>query len=172
MQPLPLRPISTPWHREPWPWLIMLGPALVIVAGVITTVIAFRGADGLVADDYYKQGLMINRVLEREKRAQALHVRGTAAYAAGTGRVRVQVSADAPLPPVLTLRVAHPTRAGMDQTVMLRAVQPGLYEGALQLPAAVRWLVVLEGNNWRIAGEWDGQAPLRLGAPPEEIQAR
>ena len=42
-----------PWYREPWPWIIMAGPATVVVAGVATAVIAFRGADGLVADDYY-----------------------------------------------------------------------------------------------------------------------
>ena len=38
-----------PWYREPWPWLLMAGPAIVVVAGVTTAVIAFRGADGLVA---------------------------------------------------------------------------------------------------------------------------
>jgi hypothetical protein len=160
-----LKKPPVPWYREPWPWLIMLGPATVIVAGLITTAIAFRGADGLVADDYYKQGLAINRVLEREQRALSMHVRGTATYVAATGRVRVQASADTPLPPVLTLRLAHPTRAGMDQTVMLRSLQPGLYEGALQLPESKRWLVTLEGGNWRLPGEWDGHAALRLGAP-------
>ena len=36
------------------------GPAAVIVAGVYTTILAFSSTDGLVADDYYKQGLMIN----------------------------------------------------------------------------------------------------------------
>lgn len=165
MSTFALKQAPVPWYREPWPWLIMLGPATVIVAGVITTVIAFRGADGLVADDYYKQGLAINRVLEREQRAVGMHVRGTVMYVAATGRVRVQVSADTPLPAVLTLRLAHPTRAGMDQAVMLRSLQPGLYEGALQLPESKRWLVALEGGNWRLPGQWDGRASLRLGAP-------
>ncbi len=53
MQSIPQRktPI-TPWYREPWPWLLMSGPATVIVAGIYTSVLAFSGTDGLVADDY------------------------------------------------------------------------------------------------------------------------
>ena len=47
----------------------MSGPAAVVVAGAITTWIAFATADGLVADDYYKHGLAINAVLKREQAA-------------------------------------------------------------------------------------------------------
>jgi len=160
-----IAPPPTPWFREPWPWLIMLGPFVVVVAGLITAAIAFHGADGLVADDYYKQGLAINRVLEREQRALAMHVHGTAWYAGQSGRIRLQVVADTVLPAVLTLRLAHPTRAGMDQTVMLRAISPGLYEAALQLPESRHWLFALEGGNWRLNTDWDGRAALQLGVP-------
>ena len=30
-----------PWYRQPWPWILMAGPAAVLVAGAITTWIAF-----------------------------------------------------------------------------------------------------------------------------------
>jgi hypothetical protein len=33
-----------PWYREPWPWFLMAGPGLVVVAAIATAVIAFRGA--------------------------------------------------------------------------------------------------------------------------------
>ena len=58
-----------PWYREPWPWILMSGPLAVIVAGAFTTWIAFATADGLVAEDYYKQGLGVNRLLAREANA-------------------------------------------------------------------------------------------------------
>jgi hypothetical protein len=58
-----------PWYREPWPWLLMAGPAAVIVAGVITTWIAFSTFDGLVAEDYYRRGLNINATLACEPSA-------------------------------------------------------------------------------------------------------
>ena len=57
---------ATPWYREPWPWLLMAGPVTVIIAGGFTAWLAVTSSDGLVADDYYKQGLAINQTLERD----------------------------------------------------------------------------------------------------------
>jgi hypothetical protein len=163
---LPARP--TPWHREPWPWLLALGPVAVIIAGIFTTLLAFRGADGLIADDYYKQGLAINRVLERERRAAELQVHASLAYAPESGRMRVLLRSAGPLPPALRLRLAHPTRSGMDHVSVLRQSAPGLYEGTIdgmaggQTPAG-RWHMVLEGGDWRLAGDWNGGAAAELG---------
>ena len=39
-----------PWYRHRWPWFLMSGPAIVVVAGVITTIIAVRTADPIVAN--------------------------------------------------------------------------------------------------------------------------
>ena len=144
----------------------MLGPFVVVIAGLATAVIAFRTEDALVTEDYYKQGLAINGLLESEQRALALHVAGTAWYVADSGRVRVQISAAGALPPTLILRLAHPTLAGMDQSVVLRSVQPGIYDGALHLPQQARWLVTLEGGDWRMATEWDTREALALGGVP------
>ena len=49
--------MSAPWYRQLWPWLLISGPAAVLIAGAVTTWIAFASADGLVAEDYYKQGM-------------------------------------------------------------------------------------------------------------------
>lgn len=37
-----------PWWRVPMVWLVISGPAIVVVAGITTAVIAIRGADPLV----------------------------------------------------------------------------------------------------------------------------
>ena len=39
-----------PWYREPWPWILMSGPAIVVVAGTATAIIAIRTADPVVAN--------------------------------------------------------------------------------------------------------------------------
>jgi uncharacterized protein len=39
------KPTHRPWWREPMMWLVIGGPATVVVAGVVTAVIAIRGAD-------------------------------------------------------------------------------------------------------------------------------
>ena len=47
--------LALPWYRHPWPWLLMLGPFVVVVAGLLTAYIAFKSNDGLVDDDYYRK---------------------------------------------------------------------------------------------------------------------
>jgi hypothetical protein len=58
---------ATPWYRQRWPWILMSGPAIVVVAGAITTWIAFATADTLVVDDYYRRGVSINDRLACER---------------------------------------------------------------------------------------------------------
>ena len=58
-----------PWYREPWPWILMAGPFAVIVAGLFTAWMAVTRADPLVVDNYYKEGLAINQVIERDQAA-------------------------------------------------------------------------------------------------------
>ena len=69
--------VPAPWFRQPWPWLLASGPLAVVLAGGFTMALAFGGADGLVSEDYYKQGLAINRDLAREGAAKALALEGT-----------------------------------------------------------------------------------------------
>ena len=157
-----------PWYRHRWPWLLMSGPGIVIVAGVITTVIAFKTSDGLVADDYYKQGLAINRSLARDAGARALGLAATARFGAGNSRVRIAFDAGEPGNAALRLAMLHPTRAGMDQTVELVRIAPGLWEAPLVPPGASAggpparglWRVQLESadGGWRIAGDWRSDA--------------
>jgi hypothetical protein len=39
-----------PWWRIPMVWLVLAGPAIVVVAAIATAVIAVRGADPIVSD--------------------------------------------------------------------------------------------------------------------------
>lgn len=42
------KPAATPWYRIGMVWLVLGGPAVVVVAGIVTAVIAYRGADPVV----------------------------------------------------------------------------------------------------------------------------
>ncbi len=141
---------AQPWYREPWPWILMAGPAAVVVASFFTAWLAVRSDDGLVADDYYKQGLTINKTLRRSETAERLGIKAELTLV--DGRVRVQLGGARS--GALTLLLAHPTRAGMDQKVKLSMVQPGVYEGQLQPLRAGRWHVFLEQSDWRLEGDW------------------
>jgi hypothetical protein len=143
--------MNLPWYREPWPWILMAGPAAVLVAGAATFWIAVSTADGLVADDYYKRGLAINQVLAREENARRLGVR--AHIDAHAGRLRVALSGAAP--EALFAQLAHATRSGLDQRLRLARAAPGLYEAQLPPLAPGRWRIVLEDprREWRVVQE-------------------
>ena len=163
-----------PWYREPWPWLLMSGPATVIVAGVITTTLAFRSSDGLVADDYYKQGLMINKTLERDQQAARRGLSASGWYsaadgAAAGGRIRILLKGDSAAPATVSLRLVHPTRAGQDRVVAMHRTEPGWYEGRLDIAtgnttAGGRWLVTLEQGDWRLTGQWQPGGVMQLSS--------
>ena len=156
------------WYREPWPWILMSGPALVIVAGFYTLFLAARGADPLVADDYYKQGVAINRTIAREERAHTLGVSATVRFE--TGRVRITLSGAALDPRTVRLQLAHRTRAHEDRSVLAERVAPGTYEAALDAPGEGAWVVHVDdpAADWRVTGRWRAGEPwskLEGGAP-------
>lgn len=168
-----LNEIVQPWYRSPWPWMLMAGPLIVIVAGAITTYLAISSNDGLVDDDYYKQGLAVNQTRARIRNAVKLGLQAELMQNAEGSRIRILLHGkpDTILPGVLTLRIAHPTRAGFDQNVRLSADGAGFYSGNLSTGLAGRWHIVLEDEKreWRLTGEWivDKNEPLRL---PAEVQ--
>lgn len=165
----PAQPRATPWYREPWPWLLMLGPLVVVVAGLVTAYLAVVSSDGLVVDDYYKEGLGINQRTARDQRAADLGVVAELVLGANGERIRalLQANEGVRLPDSLIMRVAHPTRPGLDQKLLLRSEGGSVYGGTLR-PLQGRWHVILEdeGQEWRLLGDWvvEPEVVLRLHA--------
>lgn len=58
---------SKPWWQHGHVWLLIAGPAAVVVAGIVTAWLAVRSPDPLVADDYYRRGIEINKQLAQER---------------------------------------------------------------------------------------------------------
>ena len=114
--------LAKPWHREPWPWILMAGPAIVIVAGCVTLWLAVNSDDGLVADDYYKRGLAINQTLSRGQAARDLGLSAEVVISDETGLISVTMQGADHLPDELNLRLVHPTRAVADQKLVLRKI--------------------------------------------------
>lgn len=52
----------TPWYRERWPWLLMLGPAVAIVGCAITITLALQNfSDQPIYDGGVKRGLLVEK---------------------------------------------------------------------------------------------------------------
>lgn len=52
-----------PWWTFGYVWLVISGPAVVVVAGFFTLWLALAYPETLVSEDYYRRGVEINREL-------------------------------------------------------------------------------------------------------------
>ena len=146
-----------PWYRHRWPWLIMLGPFLVVLAGGYTMWLAYSVPDALVVGDYYSQGKAINRDLTRDRAAVRLGLQVALRYDAASGRLLGRVSgADHALQGPMTLKLVHSTRPEKDIVLPLVADAEGNVSASLPMLDMARWQVVLEDQerSWRISGVW------------------
>jgi hypothetical protein len=141
-----------PWYREPWPWIIMGSIGFVMLACFVTLGIAIWSYDGLVADDYYKKGKAINKVLAREERSAALGLGALLTMQSDdTLRVVLQSSATTFEPPeVLQLHMVHPRYPDQDKRATLVHVKNGIYNAHFVPPVGGGWKIVLEGGDWRL----------------------
>ncbi len=147
------RAAATPWYRCGWPWALMAGPAFVIVGGAYATWLAASTSDGLVADDYYKRGLAINRTLARTEYGMRIGLAADVRVDAA-GDVRVTLSravVDGQWPAEIRLLLAHPTHAGEDRSAVLVRTGEGAYAGHVEPPGAGRRHVILEAAQWRLS---------------------
>lgn len=143
---------ANPWYRERWPWLLMAGPLIVVVAGFGTAWLAWSTDDGVVAADYYKRGLVINRQLERTGRGEALGL-GAVLEVTPDGAARLELSGyadSAAVPRAVRARLANATRAGLDRVATLERGADGAYTGRIDPPPPGRWLVSVETDVWRL----------------------
>lgn len=54
---------TAPWWKFGHVWLIIAGPAVVVVASFITLYLAVTRPDPVVTEDYYRKGIEINKTL-------------------------------------------------------------------------------------------------------------
>jgi hypothetical protein len=64
------RPV--PWWKVPQMWLVVGGPAVVVVASIITAVVAIQGADPVLNKEAYERDLKSVQSLQGQARVDAL----------------------------------------------------------------------------------------------------
>lgn len=72
---------AAPWWKFGHVWLVVAGPAVVVVASFITLYLAVTRPDPVVAEDYYRRGLDINKGMDDAQIAKALATAGNLAPA-------------------------------------------------------------------------------------------
>lgn len=59
-----------PWWKHGHVWLVISGPAIVVVASLVTGWIALRHQDPVLDADYYRRGMEINKTLAAHQRSR------------------------------------------------------------------------------------------------------
>ena len=153
--------IPRQWYKEPYVWLIIGIPSSAVIVGMIMLWLSIVSFDGLVADDYYKKGMQIDQVLNRERAATALQLKGEFRLGASTGET-VSLNLAMPestnatpfsFPEVIDIELSYATSAGLDESFQMTQTSPGQYQGpTLSLPPG-RWYVYVGTQEWRLNGE-------------------
>ena len=145
----PADAVPPAWYCQRWPWLLVAGPFLVVVASLASAWIAVKSDDGVVAEDYYRQGLLINQKLARTA-AVAKQAPGATISFEADRRIRIHLYGVAQAPSHLQLTLARPGEHRDEHRVSLARVDGGEWAGAMPDLASGRWIVTLESETWRL----------------------
>ena len=164
---------TQPWYQQFWPWALMSLPAIAVVGCMITIVLAIRSNDGLVQDNYYKEGLAINQAFDRDDRATALKLAADVLINPEKKLVEVRLS-HAINNDVLELSLVHATIAHRDQLIQLKKVEPGIYRGSIESLSKGKWYTDLQPPNkeWRLTSSMDSSKLFLHLTPKSHLQAK
>lgn len=140
------------WYKYPYVWLIICLPLSAVIAGIITIRLAVVSDDGLVTDDYYKEGLDINRRLERDNAASQLGLSAVLNLDVQAGKVKLMLSANSDFnyPETIKVTFLNKTRKGYDQQLTMMKSNENVYESQIPDLSRGNWYVQIESDNWRL----------------------
>lgn len=152
---------SQKWYQQFWPWFLIALPSAVVIASIITIVIAVRHSDSLVVDNYYKEGLAINQ--ENALDRGAVDRRLSARMTLRGGEIEVQMGPSSQLnTEYLQILWQHPTNQAQDFSTVLTRVSSRRYQGYSEFHISGRWYLQLQSANtagqhseWRLRSEVD-----------------
>lgn len=146
--------------------MVLAIPATAVIVGAVMLVLANVTWDGLVADDYYRRGMEINRSLARDAEAARRELRASVAFPApGIVTIRLaerdHAAASGDGAPIL--RFARAARTGADVTVAMTRAAGGVWHGVLPEMASGKWYVEIGNDRWRLS------APVRIPVSAGEL---
>jgi uncharacterized protein len=156
--------IESPW-QNPYVWLIILILLWTVISGLSMIVVAYRTHDGVVVDDYYREGRLINRRSDLDRIAADLGLQAQLEWQDNQLTLELKNVSNLNFPAELELTWWHSTRSGFDLVQTLLHQQAGRYTAAFTSPArAGRWNLQLKSEQWRLVGQLDypAQTAVRL----------
>ena len=158
------------WYRVPIVWLVLAVLASAVVMGGSMLYFSIVSFDGMVVDDYYKEGKKINRVLRRDKAAMGHGLKALLTVEGSKLKIQLDSNTDYSPPPVLEVNFFYSTRAGLDKATFVDMQQPGIYISDFVQLEHGRWNLQIEADDWRLVGSL--QVPEQTSAPVEPAISR
>lgn len=160
-----------PWYRYPMVWMLIAIPFSAVVMGVIMIWLAITTDDGLVADDYYKQGMAINRDLHRNTQAQSIGISAALEMTESEGVIRVSVALNKgaleSYPDSLQLKLQYATHDHNDVQLLLNHGLDDQYIGLISQPLIQgKWYLELSEGDWRLNGYMNADKQVNLQMEP------
>lgn len=155
----------TPWYKVPHVWLIIILPAVAVVASINFVILSFKTSDSLVRDDWYMDGKTVKQDIGRDVLAANLGLAGSMALSP-TGQLNLSLNAaSAKFAPAkeLAVNLIHATEKSADVAAKVALVgdtsnQHMQYVG--QLPENKptnalkgKYYVELTDGKWRLRSE-------------------
>jgi hypothetical protein len=107
---------SLPWYQYRWPWVLLAIPMSAVAFGIVMISTALLYPDDLVVDNYYKEGMAINRTLAMDAKAVDL---GVTAVVEVDAIDMIALSLSGAADAVVTASLFHVTDRDKDQFVVL-----------------------------------------------------
>ena len=144
---------SAPWYKQFWLWFILTPLLIVFTAGFSMLYIAIATDDGVVVDNYYKDGKAIVVRHEEDNYARSLGLNAVMKQQGLNFTLELKGELR-PLPEQLLLHVIFPTSKAYDVDVVLSHQGLGRYIGELPEAITGNWMLQLqpfsEESLWRL----------------------
>ncbi len=158
-----------PWYRYPFVWMIIAIPSSAVIMGFHFFWLAVTSDDGLVADDYYKQGMAINRNLERDSSAKDNSI--SALFEMSNTENWIKLALDKGVldtyPDTLQLKLQYAVHDHNDVDLVLNHGQGNQYIGIIKQPLIDgKWYLEVSHGAWRLNGHFKADKPIKLQLEP------
>ena len=161
---------QVPWYRQFWPWFIILLLGSAVTASLYTLRLASQGEDSLVLDNDAGMEVVTERNLAAQAAAMDRGLTANMIVDTESGVVQIVLTSGTldDNPPTLELWISHPTFADRDEKTTVTTAPPDetgrlTWTGVLlDSPAGKRYVVLSDGDNWRLNGTWTGDPVIRL----------
>lgn len=132
---------NIPWYKEFWPWFLISIPATSVVLSFFMLTKAMQSGLSVVNDNYYKDGLAINKTLDDIEQAEQLAISAEITFKESELILTLKGNRTLNLD-TITILFSHPINQTFDRSIMLTR-QGTFYTGLMPEIEKGKWYLDL-----------------------------